>query len=77
MVIEENGLIRQPRLTSKFLTLQTGKQRIAIHRSKQDNEICSVIRVEPGNYSFQKSCRKWGRETNSRPCSKTLNWEYL
>ena len=31
--MQENGLIRKPRLISKFMTLQIGKQAITVHIS--------------------------------------------
>ena len=71
----KNGLIRKIRLTSKFMTSQPGSQTIAIlilpniSQSKGNHTIkfSQLIEFNERNIFFQKLCRKWGRETSSRP----------
>ena len=71
----KNGLIRKIRLISKFMTSQPGQQTIAINilpnisRSKDNKtmEFFQVIEYNKRNIFLQNSCRKWGRETSSRP----------
>ena len=71
----ENGLIRKIRLISKFMTSQPGYQTSTIHilpnisrsKGKQSMKFGQVIEYNKRNISLQKSCRKWGRETSSRP----------
>ena len=66
--IEKNDLTWKARLISKVMTSQTGSQTIAVH-------ILSNISQNKGNQTmkfenkifFQKSCRRWGKETSSRP----------
>ena len=60
----KNNVIRKISLISKFMTSQPGKQTTAIHlllnisRNKGNQTI---------NLFLQISCRKWSRETSSRP----------
>ena len=64
--VEKNGLIRKIRLISKSMTSQTGQQTIAIQilpnisrsKSKPDNEIWSVNRMEHEKYFFSKIMHK-------------------
>ena len=71
----KNGLIRKIGLTSKFMTSQPGWQAIAIHilpnisRSKgnQAMKLGQLTECTKRNIFHQKLCRKWGRETSSRP----------
>ena len=71
----KNGLIRKTMLISKFLTSQPGQQAIAIHilpnisRSKgnQTMKLGPLIEYNNRNIFLQRICRKWGRETSSRP----------
>ena len=75
LVIQENGLVRKLRLISKFVTSQTGQQIITLHvspnisRSKgnQTMKFGQLIKYNGRNSFHQKSCRKQGRETSSRP----------
>ena len=81
--MQKNGLIRKTRLISKFMTLQPGKQRIAIHllfnisRSKcyqtvkfgQLIQEC-LIEYNMKNNFLEKSYTKSDRETIPRPFSK-------
>ena len=62
-VMSENGLIRKLRLIQICMMSQTGKQIMTIR-------ILASISRSKSNQSmkcFQKPCRKWGRETSSRP----------
>ena len=63
------------RLTSKFMTSQPGLQAIAIHilpnillsKGNQIMNFGQLIKYNKRNIFLQKSCRKWGRKTSSRP----------
>ena len=69
------GLIRKIRLISKFMTSQQGYETITIHilpkisRSKgnQTTKYGQSIEYNKRNTFLQNLCRKWGRETSSRP----------
>ena len=71
----KNGLIRKIRLTSKFMTSQPGLQTIAIHilpnisqsKGNQTMKFGQLIEYNKRNIFLQKLCRKWGKETSSRP----------
>ena len=64
----KNGLIRNIRLTSKFMTSQPGLQTIAIHiLLNMTMKFGQLIEYNKRNIFLQKLCRKWGRETSSRP----------
>ena len=76
----KSGLNRNARLISKFLTSQSGQQtsqpgqqtknRLSnISRSKgnQAMKFEQVIEDNKRNIFLKKSCRKWTRETSSRP----------
>ena len=67
------------------MTSQPGKQTIAIHilpnisRSKgnQTMKLDQLIEYNKKIIVLQKLCRKWGRQTNSKPLSifqKSLIW---
>ena len=68
-------MIKKLRLIPKFMTSQTGQHTITIHilpnisRSKGNQAInfCQLIEYNVRNSSLQKSYRKRGRETSSRP----------
>ena len=71
----ENGLIRKLWLNSKLMTTKTVKHIVIIHilpiyqevkAPRQWNLIC-LMEDKLRNIFFQKSCRKWGRITSSRP----------
>ena len=72
---QKNGLIWQIRLISNFMTSQPGYQTITMHilpnisRSKcnQTVKFDQLIQYNKINVFVQKSCRKWIRETSSRP----------
>ena len=72
---KKSGLIRRLRLISKFITSQTGQQIITIHilpiiSRRKDNQavkFSQLIEYNVRNIFLQKSFRKWGRETSSRP----------
>ena len=57
------------------MTSQPGLQAIAVHilpnisqsKDKQAIKFGQLIEYNKRNISFQKLCRKWGRETSSRP----------
>ena len=81
----KNGLIRKIRLTSKFMTSQPGLQTIAIHilsnisqsKGNQTMKFDQLIEYNKRNIFLQKLCRKWGKETSSRPVfifKKKLIW---
>ena len=83
--LRKNGLIRKIRLTSTFMTSQPGLQRIAIHifsnisqsKGKQTMKFGQFIEYNRRNIFLQKLCRKWSRETGSRPLFiflKSLIW---
>ena len=71
----KNGLIRKIRLTSKFITSQPDLQTIAIHilpnisqsKGNQTMKFGQLIEYNKRNIFLQKLCRKWGKETSSRP----------
>ena len=71
----KNGLIRKMRLTSKFIMSQPGLETIAIHilsnisqsKGSQTMKFGQLIEYNKRNIFLQKLCRKWGRETSSRP----------
>ena len=57
-----DGLIK--RLIPTFLTSQTGQQ---IFTCNQDMKFGMLIKYNVRNIFLQKYCKKWGRETSSRP----------
>ena len=75
LLMLKNGLIRKLWFISRFMTSQTGQQIIIIHvlpnisRSKGNHAIKfgQLINYRVKNIVFQKPCKKWGRETCSRP----------
>ena len=75
MAIEKNGLTGKIRLISNFMTLQLGKQTIAIHilsnisRSKgnQTTKFSKLIEYNIRNIFLEKSHKKCGGETLPRP----------
>ena len=81
----KNGLIRKVRPTSKFMRLQPALQTIAIHiwpsisqsKDNQTMKFGQLIEYNKRNIFLQKLCRKWGKETSSRPLfifQKSLTW---
>ena len=68
-------MIRKIRLTSKFMTSQSGLQTITIHtlpnisQSQEDQtmKFGQLIEYDKRNIFLQKFCGKWGKETSSRP----------
>ena len=62
----KNGLIKKLRLTSKFMTPQTGLQTIAIQilpnisqsKDKQTMKFGQLIEYNKGNIFLQKLCKK-------------------
>ena len=78
--MRKNGLIRQVRLISKFMTLQPWKQTITIHvfpnisRSKDNQTIKfgQLIECNMRNIFLEKSYTKCGGETSPRPFSEKL-----
>ena len=72
---KKSGLIRRLRLIPKFITSQTGQQIITIHilsiiSRRKDNQtvkFSQLTEYNVRNIFLQKSFRKWGRETSSRP----------
>ena len=71
----KNDLIRKIRLTAKFMTSLPGFQTIAIHtfanisqsKGNQTMKFSQLIEYYKTNIFLQKLCRKWGKETSSRP----------
>ena len=71
----KNGFMRKIRLISQSMMSQPGLQTIAIHllpnisRSKgnQAMKFGQVIKYTKRNIFLQKVCRKWGKETSSKP----------
>ena len=71
----KNGLIRKIRLISEFMMSQPGQQTIAIHilpniswsKSNLKMKLGQLIDFNKRNIFLQKLCRKWVRETSSRP----------
>ena len=63
------------RLISKFMTSQPGSQSVAIqillnisrNKSNQAMKFRQLIKYNNGNTFLEKSCRKLGRKTSSRP----------
>ena len=80
----KNGLIGKIRLISIFMTSQSGYETIAIHILPNISRSKGNLTVKLGHlieYNkiifFQKLCRKWARETSSRPLfifQKSLIW---
>ena len=74
----KNGLIRKIRLISKFVTLQAGKQTIAIHilpntssnKNNQTMKLGQLIEYNMRNIFFEKPYSKCGGETIPRPFFK-------
>ena len=77
------GMIR---LTSKFMTSQSGYQTIAIHifpnisqnKSNQTMKLGQLIEYNTRNIFLQKLCRELGRETSPGPLfifQKSLIWD--
>ena len=70
----KNNLIRTIRLVLKLM-LQPGWQTVAIHillnisriKANQTIRFCQLVEHNKRNILLQKSCRKWGRETDPRP----------
>ena len=68
-------MIRKKRLTSKFTTSQPGLQAIAIRilpnisqsERSQTMKFGQLIEYNKRSTFLQKLCRKWGKETSSRP----------
>ena len=82
----KNGLIKEQRLISKFMTWQPGSQTIAMHklpnisRSKGNQwnlKFVQLIEYNQGNIFLQKSCRKWSRETLVELYKSFLKWPWL
>ena len=75
----KNGLIRNIRLISKFMTSQPGKQTIAIHRlpntsRSKDNQTMKfgqLIECNKKNIFLKKSYGRYGGESIPRPFAKT------
>ena len=71
----KNCLIRKIKLIPKLMMSGPGLQIITIYvlpiisrsKSNQTMEFGQVIECKKRNIFLQKSCRKWGRETSSRP----------
>ena len=79
LVIWENGLEGKQMLISNFVMSQAGKQMITIHillhilpnisrsKSNQKLKFGQLIEYEVSIIFLQKSCRKRGRGSSSRP----------
>ena len=71
----KNGLIRNIKLISKFMISQPGWQTITIHtlanilwmKGNQTMKFDQLKEYHKRNIFLQNSCRKWSRETSSRP----------
>ena len=71
----KGGLIRRLWLISNFMTAQTGQQIITVHilptisrnKDNQAMKFGQLIKYSVKNIFLQKLCRKWGKETISRP----------
>ena len=70
----KSSLIRKKRLINfniyDVTNWLTNKNYIARYRTKYwqpHHEICKIMENNMRNIFLQKSCRKWGRETSSRP----------
>ena len=78
MVMYRNGLIREIRLILKFMTSQTGLQRIAIHilpnisrsEGNQAMKFGQLIEYNMRNIFVEKSYAKCAGEIIPRPLSK-------
>ena len=78
----KNGLIRRVRLTSKFMTSETGSQTIAIYilpnisqsKGNQTLKFGQLIEHYKRNIFLQRSCGKWVRETSSK---LNMRWKQL
>ena len=71
----KGGLIRRLWLISNFMTAQTGQQIITVHilptisrnKDNQAMKFGQLIKYSVKNIFLQKLCRKWSKETISRP----------
>ena len=71
----KNGLIRKIRLTSIFMAPQSGFQIIAIYilpnisqsKVNQTMKFGQIIEYNKRNIILKILCKKWGKETSSRP----------
>ena len=71
----KNGLIGKIRLISKFMTSQPGYQTVTIHillsiswsKDNHTMKFDQVIEYNKIDIFLEKSCRRWGRKTISRP----------
>ena len=75
-LVEKNCLIGDIRLIVKLMTSQNGQQTIAIHilfpnisriQGNQTLKLGHLLNYNKRNIFLQKLCRKWGKETSSRP----------
>ena len=81
----KNSLIRKIRLTSKFMTSQPGLQAIAMHilpnipqsKGNQTVKFGQFIEYKKINIFLQNLCRKWGRDTSTRPLFVCLKKHYM
>ena len=72
LVMQENDLIREIRLISKFMTSQPGKQTIGIHilpsmsrtNGNQTMKFGQLIKYKMRKFFLEKSYIKCGGETN-------------
>ena len=78
----KGGLIRRLWLISNFMTAQIGQQIITIHivpnisrnKGNQAMKFGQLIKYSVKNIFLQKLCRKWGKETSSRPLFLTKSF---
>ena len=76
----QNGLIKKIRFISNFMTSQFGWQTIVIHilhdiskiKGNQTMKFSQLIECNMRNIFLEKSYRKYGGETSSRPFSEKL-----
>ena len=85
MLSSLTSLTTMIKLISKFMTSQPGQKTMAIHilpnisgsKSNQAMKLGQSIDYNKRNIFLQKLCRKWDRETSSRPlflCLICLIW---
>ena len=71
------GLIRKIRLISKFVTLQSAQETIAMHNilRTKDNQVIKFGQLI--EYQTQKTNTKCGEDTIPRPFSKKIKIEHV
>ena len=85
LATQKNSLVRKITLISKSMTSRPGEQRITVHillnfslsKCNQAMKLGHLIEYHKRNISLQKSCRKCGGGTSSRPVFVFPNKVYM